>query len=462
MRILHISDLHFGAHDAALSHGLLRKMEGLKPDVIVCTGDLADGPDREKLQQAKQFISDLAKSCTEPEKSAADLIVVPGNHDYRNSGFLQKKNSYPTVFGECETEYFNKDHKPAVWIFGFNSAVEGKVGGSGMVSEDELDRFHSKFDEMSDTHGAAFENAIKIVAVHHHPLPVNWSHNFKDRWLTMTNSGRFLSAVLLRKVDLILHGHEHLQARAGFWSSLGNNDHEVKVISLGATLRKVDSPNKNWFCLITVDDRGTRAQFYPSVGSGWPEAPEKDCFEIRPGKAWDEYAASQGYQYREVASITTVDDDGDAWRVVESEDLMISKEKCDRANGQPLDLPSTSGYLQVLQASGKGAFLARVEKPIPRPERARTWSTKLIFDTPLVSLTPESYSYKWCAVNSFALDKLQFDCMYGRKPGRLNDQEFTHYSVVDPIQELTLVVRFPLVWIIHERVKAREKRCRKG
>ena len=449
MRILHISDLHFGKHNQALGNSLLRKISKLEIDVIVCTGDLADGPKRDLWNQAKQFLSQAEAKCS--GRAAPRLIVVPGNHDYQLAGFAGKitADNYEKEWAGYNTEIFYKFGKANVWIFAFNSAEEGELGGSGRIQEEEIARFHARYDELSND--PDFANSFKIVAVHHHPLPVNWNHDFRAKWLTMVNSGQFLSPVLFRKVDLILHGHEHLQARAGFWSTLGDSQHKISVVSLGATLRQMDNGKQNWFGIVTIEENKAGVEFYYNVGMGWSEKPEPATFLVRTEEAtqqatWDQQVQKAGYAYREVASITLLDNDGDARRVVECRELTIKASGNPRAKEHKIELAPTSGYLASLTTKGNGRLKVSVEKPIPPLDQDHhSWDSTLRFE-PAIQVGAEhagSYQYSWYAVNSFALDELQFEYKYDRARTPLWNVEYTHYPVIDPIEHLTVVVQFP-------------------
>lgn len=449
MRILHISDLHFGKHNQPLAESLLRRIEGLKVDAIVCTGDIADGPDSKLWNSAKQFLRQAQEKCT--GKASPSLIVLPGNHDYQwlgsASSFLA--DSYDREWQGYNTEGFYKLGKVNVWVFGFNSGEKGELGGAGRIKEEEIVRFQKRYDELAKD--PDFAGAFKIVGVHHHPLPVNWSRDFKAKWLTMVNSGQFLSPMLFRKIDLILHGHEHLQARASFWSTLGDNHHKVSVVSLGATLREMDNPKLNWFGLVTIEEKRAAVAFHYNVGFEWSEEPDRAQLVVRSEgeteqRNWEQQVADAGYFYREVASIAVLDEDGDAKRIVECGNLTIQNPANLRAKKHVVKLAPTSGYLASLTAKGKKGLNVLVEKRIPWKEQDhQSWESPLKFQPPIQGGDEHagSYQYSWYAVNSFALDGLQFEQKYDRENTPLWNIEFTHYPVVDPIEYLTVIVQFP-------------------
>jgi 3',5'-cyclic AMP phosphodiesterase CpdA len=441
MRILHISDLHFGNHDESLKKALVDRVHApdIKPDLIVCTGDVANEPHISLLEKGFEYLQELANCCSNP----SNLIVVPGNHDYRASGFLMRSDKFKKIFPIALQDRFVETDAGDVWVFGFNSAAFGQVGGNGLVHEKEITRFHNTYEQLM-SRNPRFSKAFKIVAVHHHPLPVSDKHGPRAPWLTMINAGQFLTAVLLRKIDLVLHGHEHLQAQAEFWSTLGNNEHKVHVISLGATLKKNEA--KNWFGLVCLDNKEVRADFYPSVGQTWalePTPPSHIIYSSEKLKqtSWQERIQKEGYFYRELASLTVLDEDGDAERTVECGDLTILQKKSERSRIHQLRLPASSGLLDCLKVEASTENIEIEVAGVKPAKHHAPWDVKLKFTPELTKVA--SYRYRWYAVNAFAMNQEQFGYLYGRDSKRTNNTEFTHYVVQEPIEDMTIAVQFP-------------------
>jgi 3',5'-cyclic AMP phosphodiesterase CpdA len=446
MKILHVSDLHFGAHNQFLESSLLARVQSIQPDLIVCTGDLANQPEKQLLTQALDYLNQLQQHCSPNSDADADrprLVVVPGNHDYRESGFLWRPfgNPYAKILDAQATDvYLEREN---IWIFGFDSAAEGGVGGNGYISDQDIKAFHERCDYLNRTN-PRFPRSFKIAAVHHHPFPVNSDYSEATRWLIMNNSGRFLSAVLFRRVDLVLHGHEHHQAQARVSSSLGANDHQTTIVSLGTTLLK-GARDGNWFGVVEVDPSNVRVDFYSAIGDTFKLTPENQSLLVRsPSQAAEfcvkQWAAQSGYSYRALASVASIDKDGDARRSVECEDLCVSDKSVDRARTHRVRLPWTSGYVTAFNAVGRD--IASVSPPRISPgSRQHSFETRLDFGRLLTSKESPSYTYHWYAVNAFAMNQREFEHLH---PGSASDNiEFTHYVVEDPIEALTVVVKFP-------------------
>ena len=71
MKILHVSDLHFGHHDPALAAGFADDINAQKPDLVVASGDFTQIGTKEEFEQAREFL----------DKLHAPVFAVPGNHD---------------------------------------------------------------------------------------------------------------------------------------------------------------------------------------------------------------------------------------------------------------------------------------------------------------------------------------------------------------------------------------------
>ena len=102
-RILHISDLHISCdknfdRSVVIDPLITRIGEdielGLKPEIIVVTGDIAYSGQKAEYQLAKILFDDLLKKL---ELSNDSLFIVPGNHDvdfgkYRKTDFPSYEN----------------------------------------------------------------------------------------------------------------------------------------------------------------------------------------------------------------------------------------------------------------------------------------------------------------------------------------------------------------------------------
>jgi 3',5'-cyclic AMP phosphodiesterase CpdA len=152
-----------------------------KPDVVVHTGDLTDNG----------VLSDYEFAVKKVRGIAPKLVVVPGNHDERNFG----QSLFKEIVGPM-------DHKVEVEkavIFVMNSPEpdrdEGRLGRRRQTYlEESLQRLG--------------EDKIKVVAFHHHLIPVPYSGRETN---VLEDAGDVLDTVLKHNVNLVLMGHRHVR-----------------------------------------------------------------------------------------------------------------------------------------------------------------------------------------------------------------------------------------------------------
>ena len=101
LRILHLSDLHnksFGKNQEKI----IEKINEIKPDLIVFTGDLVDGR-RKGHQNALTLMDILSRNYT--------VYRVNGNHDFGDNGYALKPKldelHIVTLENACDTYYYN-------------------------------------------------------------------------------------------------------------------------------------------------------------------------------------------------------------------------------------------------------------------------------------------------------------------------------------------------------------------
>jgi 3',5'-cyclic AMP phosphodiesterase CpdA len=102
-----VSDLHFGKHNPSLVNGLKRKVEELKPDLLIATGDLADTPENGLFRQAFDVLTELSRCCNRPD-NGPPFIAIPGNHDIWHTGIFRGpgRAKYNDTFGGVATSHY--------------------------------------------------------------------------------------------------------------------------------------------------------------------------------------------------------------------------------------------------------------------------------------------------------------------------------------------------------------------
>jgi Icc protein len=91
--IAHISDLHCGSPHfvPSLLDRALVEINELEPDVVICSGDLTGDGLRGEFVTARDYLDRV---------ECEHLLVIPGNHDSRNVGYVH----FEELFGERRSE----------------------------------------------------------------------------------------------------------------------------------------------------------------------------------------------------------------------------------------------------------------------------------------------------------------------------------------------------------------------
>jgi 3',5'-cyclic AMP phosphodiesterase CpdA len=180
--IAHISDTHCGSryHIPSLATRVIDELNLLEPDIVVVTGDLTDMGYRGEFLQANQLLDRI--EC--PQR-----MVLIGNHDARNVGDIH----FEELFGarRCELKL------PEMRLIALDSSEPDL--DSGRIGRDTHRWLAARF--------AATPDDFKVVAMHHHLVPVPGTGRERN---IVHDAGDLLRVLADSGVDLVLCGHKHV------------------------------------------------------------------------------------------------------------------------------------------------------------------------------------------------------------------------------------------------------------
>lgn len=299
--LLHLSDLQFGRHhrfgrlgaadehpDAAFDTLLARLQQDLRdltdeqgqplrPELVLCTGDLAEWGRKSEMEDVLRFTRSLAEALALPPER---LVIIPGNHDINRS-------LCEAYFAQCKGEeieprppYWDK-WKHFVWLFrelyGLGARVELnertpwslfeidelKVVVAGLnTTMVESHRDEDHYGHLGEAQLRWFEDRLaayqqrgwlRIAALHHNVRrgPVRDDENLRD--------ADDFTRILGGKINLILHGHTH-DGKLDWLTP------EVPILSTGSaavvlTARPEEVPNQYQMIRVHADhiEHWTRA-----------------------------------------------------------------------------------------------------------------------------------------------------------------------------------------------------------
>ena len=186
-RILHVSDLHFGARDdPILEQGLASLIEHVSPELVIASGDLTNRGRREEHELATGFLRRLG----------APILAVPGNHDIPYTfpaRFTSTWGEFERQWGTVEPEFVGE----GAHVVGINS-VRPWRHQSGGVSDAQLERATRKL-------RVASQDKLRVVALHHQMVGAPW----RTRKKPVARRTHVLAKLVDSGAELIVGGHIH-------------------------------------------------------------------------------------------------------------------------------------------------------------------------------------------------------------------------------------------------------------
>ncbi len=195
MKIVHISDLHFGHHDPILAEGFAADINSLTPDLIVASGDFTQIGTKEEFEQARAFLDTLT----------APVFAVPGNHDVPAVNivrrFLNPYGLYKKYISPDLEPYLERD---GVVLVGMRTARRARLEwnwGHGTISRGQLEDLDERFSKASP-------DSVRVI-VAHHPLLFP-TEPMVQKTKRVKRADEALATFAQLGVRLVLSGHFHL------------------------------------------------------------------------------------------------------------------------------------------------------------------------------------------------------------------------------------------------------------
>jgi 3',5'-cyclic AMP phosphodiesterase CpdA len=189
-RLLHVSDLHFGAGaDPAVGQALAGLVERVAPRLVIASGDLTNRGRRDQHERAAAFLRSLE----------LPVLAVPGNHDIPYTfpaRFTAPWREFERQWQTTEPELIGEH----AHVVGLNS-VRPWRHQSGGVSGAQLERATRKI------RGAA-PGALRVVVLHHQLIGAPWRSHKKP----VANRNYVLTKLVDSGAELIVGGHIHQAA----------------------------------------------------------------------------------------------------------------------------------------------------------------------------------------------------------------------------------------------------------
>jgi 3',5'-cyclic AMP phosphodiesterase CpdA len=186
-RLIHVSDLHVGAHEGPGAEAPLRALaEGVVPDLVVATGDLTHRGRSDQHDSAAAFLRSLGPP----------VLAVPGNHDiplWPPARFTHPCREFERLWETTEPVH-STDGLHVVGL----SSVRSWRHQSGGLSAEAVRRVAERLAE-------APPGALRVVCFHHQLANAPW----RTRKRPLARRGEVLAALAEAGAELVLSGHVH-------------------------------------------------------------------------------------------------------------------------------------------------------------------------------------------------------------------------------------------------------------
>lgn len=169
LKIVQLSDIHYGSTVGIKElKNVVKKINNLKPDIVVFTGDLVENKVVLSEEEVKNVIKELNK--IDPK---IETLAVKGNHDYDHEYFEQILKELNWHLLDNTYEYvYSKSNKPIIFV-GLDDLTDGNPD------------YDNAFSYLNET-----EEDLYTIVLAHEPDQIDEIKNFD--------------------FDLMLSGHSHL------------------------------------------------------------------------------------------------------------------------------------------------------------------------------------------------------------------------------------------------------------
>ncbi|MCY7281087.1 MAG: metallophosphoesterase [Sphingomonas bacterium] len=241
-RLIHLSDLHFGAHDPVLVSAVEKRLDEEAADLVVISGDFTQRARTEQFEEAAAFLMRI-------RDAGHEVLAVPGNHDVPLYDvlrrFLSPLSRYKRYIDDSLCPYVEV---AGAAVLGINTA-RSLTFKNGHVS-------HEQMAMIRDTFAKTATNQPRIL-VTHHPLFALPIGDGPELGHVMDHHELALDAIADSGVDLLLAGHNH-RASVNDASSLATGAGKALVIQAGTATSTRTRHELQSFNRIEIDASGVR------------------------------------------------------------------------------------------------------------------------------------------------------------------------------------------------------------
>jgi 3',5'-cyclic-AMP phosphodiesterase len=157
----------------------IAEINEMEPDLVVCSGDLTTFGFKQEYLEAKAYLAKI---------ECASFVVIPGNHDSRNVGYVHFE------------EHFG-DRNSVLRVGGITVVAVDSTQpdlDEGQIGRGRYTWIEEQFADPAD---------LRIFVLHHHLLPIPGTGRERN---IVFDAGDAIECLQRSHVDLVLCGHKHV------------------------------------------------------------------------------------------------------------------------------------------------------------------------------------------------------------------------------------------------------------
>ncbi|MES2147529.1 MAG: metallophosphoesterase [Pseudomonadota bacterium] len=238
-KLIHLSDLHFGAHDDKLVAAVESRIDDEKPDLVVISGDFTQRARTDQFEQACAFL-------TRVRERGHDVLAVPGNHDIPLYNVLRRFLSPLTRYRKYIDQTLCPFHQVAgagagAAVLGVNTARSATFK-DGKINPEQIAFIRETFERV--------DSAVPRVLVTHHPIFALPTGDGTGK--PIDNQSDVLDMIGTLGVDILLAGHNHRASHQDSADFVTKSTGALVIQAGTATSTRVRGENQS-FNIIELD-----------------------------------------------------------------------------------------------------------------------------------------------------------------------------------------------------------------